>query len=177
MLLDHPLCRLFGHDNKIFVLFQLPCNPAIGSHIAIDLSVDQRREKGSPDVLHAFQCLVIIIDIDQPRRHGLVIHFFERQLQSGMIIQIDRNQTVVQRLLIRHGFRSGHIAKRNAVCLQQIGMLLELHLLRQVFPRILRQQTFFDCGKNSGDHPSVALLEMSNPLKGDIHPYRPAVLI
>ena len=67
-------CRLLTHDYQIFVLLKLLTDTIQRCDIFVYLTVDQRDQKGSSDLLHALQRLVIIIQINERHRKRLVVH-------------------------------------------------------------------------------------------------------
>ena len=74
MLLLHLQHVLPLHHKEVFVLFQLLYNALQAPDVLVDLPVNQGDQEGSPNLLHALQCLVIIIQVNQSGHQLLIIH-------------------------------------------------------------------------------------------------------
>ena len=80
--------RLFAENYHILVLFDFFADTVQRGNIFIYLSVDQRHQKRSSDLLHAFQRLVVIVKIDHPHCKALIIHLLQCDPQCGLIKKI-----------------------------------------------------------------------------------------
>ena len=82
-------------DRQILVLLQLSADAVEAGNVFVHLPVDQRDQKGTANLFHALQRLIIIIQIDQTDRKGLVIIFLQSDLQRRLIEQVHRKQTAL----------------------------------------------------------------------------------
>ena len=72
--------RLFPHNHQILILLHLLGDAVQRGNIFIDFSVYQGDQKGTPDLLHALQRLIVIIQINKPHRKALVVNLSEGDL-------------------------------------------------------------------------------------------------
>ena len=127
-LLTHLRDRPLAQDHQVLVLLNLPADAIEAGNIFVDLSFDQRREQGPAYLLHAFQRLVVIIQIDQPNRKGLVVVFLQGDLQRRLIEQIHGEQTafiirVLNDIAVVGGFPQGDPGKLRGILAVPIGKL------------------------------------------------------
>ena len=76
---------------KVLVLLNLLYHPVQTGNVLADLSVDEGRQKGTAHLLHALQCLVVVVQIDQAADHLLVVDLLLILEHAGLVKQIDRN--------------------------------------------------------------------------------------
>ena len=129
----HLQITLFLDDNKVFIFFQLLYDTVHISDILIDLTVDQRNQKGLPDLFHTFHDLVIVVDIDQSCDQTLFFILLHIGFQLGDIphIQCDKIflvcRNMQQTLTVTESFH-GHLAQFHCILPVVIGDL-HLHLI------------------------------------------------
>ena len=94
--------RLLAHDDQILVLLHLAADSVDRSKIFRDFTVDQRHEKGFPDVFESIDSFLIVVDIDKSHHHALIIHFLDRQARGSVIDQKQRIEFALFGFLIQH---------------------------------------------------------------------------
>ena len=74
---------------EVFVLFQLSHDPVKIRKVFSHATVNQSDQQGTPDLLHAFQCLFIIVQIGQAYNKFFILVFILYLTELGLVIQAD----------------------------------------------------------------------------------------
>ena len=144
------LCNhLLPENDKIFVLLELLADAVIAGNVFVDLTVDQRDQQRTSDLLYALERFLVVVEVNHSHGKTLVIHLLQGNVQRRLVIQIDRDQIAVVVLRLDHVAVLCHFLQRNllefgnvfiAVVFQLVLCLIHAAVIRQPVPCNRREE-------------------------------------